>query len=175
MLPNSTPLSRRSALKAAGALGLAATLPGCASAAAAGAPPPGAPTDADIFNFALNLESLETEYYLRGTTGRGMDAADAGPSPGACDTNPGGTVSEGVTGKMQGSFSLVVSGYLILQPRFNTSFTGFGAYWSNDKGKTWKRTSVELLKGRTLREIVHQRVDVQTFRARAERKLHAVH
>ncbi|MBW3630472.1 MAG: ferritin-like domain-containing protein [Gemmatimonadetes bacterium] len=43
----------------------------------------GAVTDVDIFNFALNLESLETEYYLRGTTGRGMDAADAGPNPGS--------------------------------------------------------------------------------------------
>jgi hypothetical protein len=42
-----------------------------------------APTDFDIFNFALNLESLEAEYYLRGTTGQGMDAADAGTSPGA--------------------------------------------------------------------------------------------
>ena len=44
---------------------------------AAAQPAPGV-TDADIFNFALNLESLETEYYLRGTTGKGMDAADAG-------------------------------------------------------------------------------------------------
>ncbi len=40
-------------------------------------------TDEDIFNFALNLESLETEYYLRGTTGKGMSDADAGNSPGA--------------------------------------------------------------------------------------------
>jgi hypothetical protein len=39
-------------------------------------------TDEDIFNFALNLESLETEYYLRGTTGRGMSDADAGSNPG---------------------------------------------------------------------------------------------
>src|SRR5688572_28694670 len=83
MLSDSTPLSRRSALKAAGALGLAATLPGCASAPVPESSMPGAPTDADIFNFALNLESLETEYYLRGTTGRGMDEADAGPRPGA--------------------------------------------------------------------------------------------
>jgi hypothetical protein len=39
-------------------------------------------TDEDIFNFALNLESLETEYYLRGTKGFGMADADAGASPG---------------------------------------------------------------------------------------------
>jgi hypothetical protein len=76
------PLSRRSALKAIGALGVAATVPGCAPVAASPAMPQGI-TDADIFNFALNLESLETEYYLRGTTGQGMSAADRGPNPGS--------------------------------------------------------------------------------------------
>ncbi len=34
----------------------------------------------------------------------------AGASPGACATNPGGTVAAGITGKMEGSFLLVVSG-----------------------------------------------------------------
>jgi hypothetical protein len=34
----------------------------------------------------------------------------AGQSPGACDTHPGGTLTGTVTGKMQGYFSLVVSG-----------------------------------------------------------------
>lgn len=82
MISVSTPLSRRTALKAAGVMGLAGALPGCATMAAAEAMA-GAPSDADIFNFALNLESLETEYYLRGVTGRGMDDADAGPNPGA--------------------------------------------------------------------------------------------
>lgn len=83
MIPQSltATVSRRSALKAIGALGAAATLPGCATVASTAAAATGI-TDPDIFNFALNLESLETEYYLRGTTGRGMDATDAGSNPG---------------------------------------------------------------------------------------------
>jgi hypothetical protein len=38
--------------------------------------------DEDIFQFALNLEYLETEYYLRATTGKGIDDADVGREPG---------------------------------------------------------------------------------------------
>src|SRR5688572_10918396 len=74
-------LSRRSVLASLGVagatLGLPISLRGSGEGRVAGGP-----TDADIFNFALNLESLETEYYLRGTTGRGMSDADAGPQPG---------------------------------------------------------------------------------------------
>ena len=76
------PVARRSALKTLGAFGAAATFSGLAGTAMA-VPSAQDITDADIFNFALNLESLETEYYLRGTTGRGMDDADAGTNPGA--------------------------------------------------------------------------------------------
>jgi hypothetical protein len=38
--------------------------------------------DEDIFQFALNLEYMETEYYLRATTGKGIDAAELGSDPG---------------------------------------------------------------------------------------------
>jgi hypothetical protein len=38
--------------------------------------------DEDIFQFALNLEYMETEYYLRATTGAGLKSSDAGPDAG---------------------------------------------------------------------------------------------
>jgi hypothetical protein len=40
------------------------------------------PDDDAIFKFVLNLEYLETEYYLRGTTGEGIGAEDLGAEPG---------------------------------------------------------------------------------------------
>ena len=70
-------LSRRDSLKTLAAAGLCATAgasPGLAQSADI--------KDEDIFQFALNLEYMETEYYLRATTGKGIDAADAGSDPG---------------------------------------------------------------------------------------------
>ena len=76
-------ITRRELLQAAA--GTAAALPILVPGSALGQEKKAAAkiTDESIFNFVLNLESLETEYYLRGTTGKGMDDADAGPNPGA--------------------------------------------------------------------------------------------
>jgi len=81
-------LDRRRALRGMAAAGAGAMLlPGMRRATTASAARQATPvameiTDDAIMTFVLNLEYLEAEYYLRGTTGDGISADDVGANPG---------------------------------------------------------------------------------------------
>lgn len=79
--------SRRSFIAGLGVAGATAVLVGCGDDSKKTTTPPVTPpagvTDADVLNFALNLEYLEAEYYLRAATGQGLSSTDAGSGAGA--------------------------------------------------------------------------------------------
>ncbi len=103
--------SRRTFLAGVGAAGASAVVVGCGSNSTTTPVTTAAPattststaTDNDILNFALNLEYLEAEFYLRAATGSGIPSSYTGSNPGA------------VTGGTQVSFA----GQTVLQEYAN--------------------------------------------------------
>ena len=91
-------VSRRNFLTGAGAIGAATALAGCANDGTISVTPSGSGstgvTDADILNFALNLEYLEANFFLYCATGSGLATADMGTGAGAVT---GGSKVSGLT------------------------------------------------------------------------------
>jgi ferritin-like protein len=123
-------VSRRKFLAGVGCSGTAAalTMAGCGSHDNLSTTPtnPTTPafTDTDILNFALNLEYLEAEFYLRATTGTGLSDTDAGGSNAGAVT--GGAQVPFMTPAIQ-EYAMEIASDELLHVRFLRSALGTAA------------------------------------------------
>jgi hypothetical protein len=101
-------LSRRTFMAGAGAVATTAALAGCSSnndSSTTTTTMGGGNTtytDADILNYALNLEYLEAQFYLYAATGSGLAAADTMAPSGYTGTYTEGTVTVGDAAQVAG-------------------------------------------------------------------------
>jgi hypothetical protein len=97
-------LSRRSFLAGAGSVAAASVVTGVAGCGSSSkvTPPPSGYTDADVLNFALNLEYLEAQFYLYAATGAGLSASDTAAPSGYSGAYTEGTVTVGDAAQVSG-------------------------------------------------------------------------
>ncbi len=90
-------LSRRSFMLGAGAVAASTAIAGCADSGTVVSPTAKGFTDADVLNFALNLEYLEASFYLYAATGKGLASADTAAPSGYTGSYTTGTVTTNST------------------------------------------------------------------------------